>query len=584
MATFDVSSTSALLQALKSVRSGDVIALDPGTYSNVRINNFNFAGAVTITSADPSNPAVLTDLTLTDSSNLTFSNLQFDCAATPANSSGNGTTIPFQVAASSDITLADLTIEGSPTRTYQTQVSGLMVRGSTNVTVTGSQFEYLHDAFNQLDDDGLTITGNYFHDLADDAIRGGGSSNVTISGNIFTNQHQDAADPDHPDAIQFWTANTTASASNITITDNLMVRGDGTAAQGIFFGNELSIPYENVTVEGNMIEGYGWNAISVDDAQTVAIENNILETDSRVPAAPPGVKAQLVVTWIATNKDTGVTETANQAGQFLDAAWGAASTFTADSSNATIAPVADDGAALITQWINASASNAAIAAGFGYSSADASGLAIDAPTTSPSPTPTPTPAPTPTPTPTPTVTVTPTPTVTATPTPTPAPTPTPTVTATPTPTPTVTSAPTATLAPTPTPTVTVASAPAPSAYSIANALRLSPAFAARLQALFGDVEREMASSGNGETTFSPASGAVSGMSSGSSNVQTHVSASAPAAPIPPASPAPSIGVAAFSSSMASFGTLSGGQSLATPAISPARLADLRIAISRGIMA
>ncbi|MGH6987778.1 MAG: hypothetical protein ACRED9_13205, partial [Caulobacteraceae bacterium] len=62
MATYDVSSTSGLLAALKSAQSGDVIDLDPGTYSNVNIQNVKIAGEVTITSADPSNQAVLADL------------------------------------------------------------------------------------------------------------------------------------------------------------------------------------------------------------------------------------------------------------------------------------------------------------------------------------------------------------------------------------------------------------------------------------------------------------------------------------------------------------------------------------------
>ncbi|PND70702.1 calcium-binding protein, partial [Escherichia coli] len=67
-----------------------------------------------------------------------------------------------------------------------------------------------------LDSVGVTVRGNYFHDLRSDGVRGGGVSDIVVSDNLFTNFRP--AFGDHPDAIQFWTLNQPNSASAITIT------------------------------------------------------------------------------------------------------------------------------------------------------------------------------------------------------------------------------------------------------------------------------------------------------------------------------------------------------------------------------
>ena len=111
-----------------------------------------------------------------------------------------------------------------------------MIRDSSDITVTNSEFTHARYAVSMLDNSGVTISGNYFHDLRTDGVRGGGNSNVVISDNFFTNFRP--AEGDHADAIQFWTTNTTTSAENIRITGNVIVRGEGGATQGIFMRDE----------------------------------------------------------------------------------------------------------------------------------------------------------------------------------------------------------------------------------------------------------------------------------------------------------------------------------------------------------
>ena len=80
MTTFAVNSVASLMTALASAQGGDQISLASGTYSGLSLQNFNFTSAVTITSADPTKPAVFTNFTLANSSGMVFSQLDFNAA------------------------------------------------------------------------------------------------------------------------------------------------------------------------------------------------------------------------------------------------------------------------------------------------------------------------------------------------------------------------------------------------------------------------------------------------------------------------------------------------------------------------
>src|SRR3546814_8411255 len=89
------------------------------------------------------------------------------------------------------------------------------------------------------------LSGNSFHTMRSDGVRGGGTNDVVISNNYFTDFHPVGAD--HPDAIQLWTTNTTESARNISITGNVFERGDGDIIQGIFLRDQSGgkLPYRS---------------------------------------------------------------------------------------------------------------------------------------------------------------------------------------------------------------------------------------------------------------------------------------------------------------------------------------------------
>src|SRR6516164_3794764 len=91
MSSFIVSSAAALNAALSQAQAGDTVQLAPGTYSDLTINGDRFSGAVTITSLDPANPAVITELNLAYDQGLVFQNLEFSLPM------GDGTSVPHGI-------------------------------------------------------------------------------------------------------------------------------------------------------------------------------------------------------------------------------------------------------------------------------------------------------------------------------------------------------------------------------------------------------------------------------------------------------------------------------------------------------
>jgi Ca2+-binding RTX toxin-like protein len=320
-----VSTSSALNAALKAAHGGDTIQLASGTYSGIVASNLDFTTDVTITSKDINAPAVITGLSMSGSSGINFSNLEFS-----AQTAGN----PFIVASSQDIHFDHLDVHGSLDGNAQDDYGAFLVRSSSDVSISNSEFQQLHTAIAHLDDSHINFSGNSFHDIGMDAIRGGGSSYVTISGNTFRDFYPKVGE--HPDMIQFWTVNTTASAHDITVSDNLFIRGAGAVAQGVFMGNEASLPYQHVTISGNYILGGMYNGITVSKASDVSITGNVVAGFSDMKS------------WIRLDGVNGATVTGNSTDQL---SLTSTDTNIVHTGNTIIPLLTDAGAALYAKWL-----------------------------------------------------------------------------------------------------------------------------------------------------------------------------------------------------------------------------------------
>jgi Ca2+-binding RTX toxin-like protein len=328
MSVISVSTSSELLSAISKAKAGDTISLKSGTYNGINLSNVNVAGNVTITSANADKPAVLGDLMIKNSSGFTFSNLEFAPQSVDR-------AYTFQVLNSSNINFSNLNVHG-PAGEVGYDSSPFMIRNSSNVSVTNSDFSHLWHGINMLDSTGVTLVGNSFQDIRTDGIRGGGNSNVVISDNYFTNFVPQTGD--HPDAIQLWTGGTTSSASNITITDNVVYRGDGAAVQGIFLRDQVgTVPYQNVTVTGNLIVGGMGNGISLDHVIGGVVSNNTVAglNDDK--------------SWVMVKNSTGVAVDHNSATTYL---LDDNNSNVAITNNSTIPTVYDGGLSTVTKWVS----------------------------------------------------------------------------------------------------------------------------------------------------------------------------------------------------------------------------------------
>ena len=267
MADILCASAAELTAALGLAKAGDRILLAAGNYSNVQLRNLAFDGEVTITSRDPGNPATLTGLTVTNSQGLTFANLHMDF-------SSPWTVWNTQIVDSKNITLTGLNFHGSLNNNPADDQNALLIRNSTGVKVTGSEFQEFSHAVSMMGGSDVRIENNRFHDLRSDGVMAAGTSRVHIIGNAFTDFYP--ATGDHPDAIQFLTRGTTAKAQDILVSGNLITRGDGGIIQGVFITDQIGLRYDRVTVTDNVVIGGMYNGIMVASASNVLIDGNLV--------------------------------------------------------------------------------------------------------------------------------------------------------------------------------------------------------------------------------------------------------------------------------------------------------------------
>jgi len=301
-----VSTPAALAIALKTAGAGAIILLSPGQWKPVSIADVRTPGVITIRSQDPAHPAIIPELTVKQSEGLDLTDLTL--ATELRNLPGsNVAEAPFKVLNSRRINLRRLSVHGTMDGNPRDDVHGLQISDSEHVSVSDSEFQQLYVALIDYRNIYLEISNNRFHDIRDDGIDNAGSSYVTVSGNHFTDFYpiHIGGAGDHPDAIQFWTANTNAPAHDLTITGNTFERGRGLWIQGVFVTDQAGLPYERVTITRNTIIGGMYNGIMVQGCDGLTIADNTVQPYSDRSS------------WIRVEKCDNVTVSHNRAGDYL---------------------------------------------------------------------------------------------------------------------------------------------------------------------------------------------------------------------------------------------------------------------------
>jgi PKD repeat protein len=298
MTVISVSSLSGLYSALANAKGGETIALAGGEYGQLNLGtkagfSRDFPSNVTITSADPDNPAVFSTAVLREVDNLTLDGLTFDYSFAPGDALHYR---PFAVSHSSNVTIRNSTFDGD----VATGVSsaddgygyaiGLSVRFSSGVVLEQNEIQGFHRGMVVADSQQITVSGNDVHSIRSDGMNFSQVRDVAITDNWIHDFKAAPDSGDHRDMIQFWTAGTTTASENIVIRGNRLDIGNGDFTQSIFMRNELvdtgkagaELFYKNVLIEENVITNGHLHGITVGETAGLTIRGNtILHADGR---------------------------------------------------------------------------------------------------------------------------------------------------------------------------------------------------------------------------------------------------------------------------------------------------------------
>lgn len=253
-----VRDASALTLAMTAAGPGATVVLAPGDYGQIALSDLSFDTPVTLIARN----AQTTGFLLTNVTGLRIVGL-----SVALDQPGAGR---LAVNDSQDIQFSELTARGL--RTGQ----GLVFTNSRNVRVEKSSFSGFRNGIVLSGGSDVAIEGNTFRGLGADGVTSNGASRLLIKGNDFADF--DPTPGAHPDAIQLFSRNATASAEDITIVDNRIRRGSGGIMQGIFITDQTgALPYRRVVIRDNLIEGSMYNGIAVAHAEDVEVSGNTVQ-------------------------------------------------------------------------------------------------------------------------------------------------------------------------------------------------------------------------------------------------------------------------------------------------------------------
>ncbi len=294
--TYQVSTLAGLYEALAAAKGGETILLEAGNYGDMSLtvkSGFSaaFASNVTIASADPTDPAIMTGLDVRGAQNLTFDGITFDYTFAPGDEIYHR---PFSVSGSRDITIRNSTFDGDLASGVSAvsdgfgYATGLSVRGTTGITVENNEVFNFHRGLTVFESGEVVVSGNDIHDIRSDGMNFAEIAGVVIENNYIHDFRGSANSLDHCDMIQFWTNGTDSPSSDITIRNNYLDIGNGTATQSIFMRNDqvdrglagAEMFYQNVLIENNVITNGHLHGITVGETAGLEIRNNtVLHAD-----------------------------------------------------------------------------------------------------------------------------------------------------------------------------------------------------------------------------------------------------------------------------------------------------------------
>jgi Ca2+-binding RTX toxin-like protein len=281
-----VTNADELSLALQNAQAGDTIVLSGGDYGDVSIANLALADYVTIVSADSSDPAVFSSLTVSDSSFLRFDGIKVEYILEPDEPDWVSA---MRVDRCDHIEIINSEFTGSVDGDYANDGQGLLVLDSIDIVVENNTFHDLKAGVGFGRSEYIELRGNSFYDLRSEGANFGSVSHVVVEDNSFTNFHPVSGD--HPDMIQFYNESDYGDMTDVVIRNNSLTQGTGAPVQGIFIegvSSNGSHPYgaNDFLIEANTIELGSAQGIWVYNVEGLEIRDNAITQADGGPLLP----------------------------------------------------------------------------------------------------------------------------------------------------------------------------------------------------------------------------------------------------------------------------------------------------------
>lgn len=268
-----VKDSASFVAALATAKPGSVIVIPKGVaIAQLKLSKQKYDPPIKIIGGGS-----LTNTSVTECEGITFDGLELITSGTGG--------ILFPVTKSKRLTFKNCDIHGSLDGNPQNDGAAFSVTLSEDISFIDNVFRQVDRCIIANNCKNTVVTGNDMSELRTDGMMFAEMDTLLISGNAIGNYSPVAGA--HPDGIQFMTAGTDVSCNDITIADNVIYRDadlskPGPSMQGIFLGNEDDIPFNRVTITGNLLLGTGYRGVSVSHGKDVVIKDNELLGQAQV--------------------------------------------------------------------------------------------------------------------------------------------------------------------------------------------------------------------------------------------------------------------------------------------------------------
>lgn len=304
--TVVVSNDLELATALKNATGGDTIQLNPGVYGKIFIREDQYnkltVGAVTnlkrsgtlsspviITSKDPANRAVMTNIKLVGSPFWRIEGLSFRPAAGPSVKAIE-VSADNVVITRNDITYGDST-NWTADEWNATAGNGIDVQGGNNVEVSYNNLKNVSFGIGiGFNAPNAHVIGNIVDTFNGDGMRGLGDNGL-FEQNLITNAVQ--TDSNHSDGFQSWRnyTNNNRPVERVVLRNNtflgLQQHRLSSKMQGI---GMFDGPFSNWTIENNLLVLDTYHGISIYGAFDSKVRNNVVVDVNNTKPGPAWIR------------------------------------------------------------------------------------------------------------------------------------------------------------------------------------------------------------------------------------------------------------------------------------------------------